>query len=218
MSAPLVIIPILASAESSDLLLRPIAGRSSLERTLASAMADLPNSRIVVTTNDTAIAERATVFSDKVTVHDRQITDYVPALVEVLDQWPADLVVVLEATHAFRPAGLVGRTADNLRQRYHLDSVVCVQRFKANLWRQDPDGTIAALSEGGARRDTTYFQEMIGLALATRPSILRDGYRLGDAVGFELVDQVWALVDIRDETSLAVAELVANNLPDLISA
>jgi hypothetical protein len=56
---------------------------------------------------------------------------------------------------------------------------------------------------------------MVGLALATRPDLIRDGRRLGDAVGFEVVDQFWALIDIRDDDTHAVAELVADRLTDL---
>ena len=102
--------------------------------------------------------------------------------------------------------------------RHAIDSVVCVRRFTANLWRRTVDGEILALSEGGEARDAVYFQEMVGLALAARPSLFESGRRLGDAVGFEVVDQTWALVDVRDDTGFAVAEALADRLPQLEEA
>ena len=93
--------------------------------------------------------------------------------------------------------------------------MVCARQFRANLWRLEAGNSITALGPGGDRRDATYFQEMVGLALATRPDLIRDGRRLGDAVGFEVVDQFWALIDISDDVTHGVAELVADRLTEL---
>ncbi len=218
MSAPLVIIPVLSAAGSTPRLLMPIHGRSSLERTLDSAVADLPGSEVVVTTDDTRIRDMANAFGGRVKSHTRTAESYVAALAEVARSRDAAIVVVLEPTHPFRPEGLIRRTAENLAARDHLDSVVCVRRFTANLWRRTGDGEILAMSEGGDARDAVYFQEMVGLALAARPHLFEDGRRLGDAVGFEVVDQTWALVDVRDDTGFTVAEALADRLPQLKEA
>lgn len=215
MTAPLVVIPVLAAARSTPRLMVPIHGRSSLERTLEAALADLPDSAVVVTTDDPGIAAIAKGFGGRVEAHARSAESYVAALAEVARGRDAEIVVVLEPTHPFRPKGLIRRTAENLAARDHLDSVVCVRRFTANLWRRTPDGEILALSEGGDARDGEYFQEMVGLALAARPHLFADGRRLGDAVGFEVVDQTWALVDVRDDTGFTVAEALADRLPQL---
>jgi hypothetical protein len=220
MSGALVIIPVLAAAKSTEAILKPLQGPSSLERTLLAAIEDLPDATIVVTTDSEAVAARARGLGQKtggkgVTVQDRKSDSYSDALIDVLDGYPAEHVAVVEATHPFRPRGLIRRTMENLIARDHLDSVVCTRQFRANLWRLDEDRTITALGPGGDRRDGTYFQEMVGLALATRPSLIRDGRRLGDAVGFEVVDQFWALIDIQDDVTHAVAELVADRLTEL---
>lgn len=214
MSRVLVIVPVLAAAGSTEVILRPLKGPSSLERTLTAAREDLPDATVVVTTDSAAVAGQARGV-EGVVVLDRKAEAYTDALIEVLDAHPADLVAVVEPTHPFRPRGLIRRSVDNLIERDHLDSIVCTRQFRANLWRLDSDNSITALGPGGDRRDGVYFQEMVGLALATRPSLLRDGRRLGDAVGFEVVDQFWALVDIRDDVTYAVAELVADRLTDL---
>ncbi|MGQ9368574.1 NTP transferase domain-containing protein [Azospirillum sp. ST 5-10] len=220
MSAPeqalLVLVPVLAGGRT-DRLLEPLAGRSSLERTLAAAVEELPGATIAVTTDSAEVKDAARAFGHGVRVHERTERDYVPALLAAMTDLRPDaaVIAVLEATHPFRPRGLVGRTVENLRARPHLDSVVCVRQFKANLWHLDEDSTITALSPGGDLRDRTYYQEMIGLGLATRPHLLRHGRRLGDAVGFEVVDQFWGLVDIRDAVSLAVARVIADELVSL---
>lgn len=215
MNPPLVIIPVLSAARSTPRLLVPIHGRSSLERTLDAAVADLPDADVVVTTDDSRIREVAGGFGGRVAPHARTAESYTAALAEVARGRDAGIVVVLEPTHPFRPKGLIRRTAENLAARDHLDSVVCVRRFTANLWRRTADGEILALSEGGDSRDAVYFQEMVGLALAARPHLFEGGRRLGDAVGFEVVDQTWALVDVRDDTGFAVAEALAGRLPQL---
>jgi len=215
---PLVVIPVLSAARSTPRLMAPILGRSSLQRTLDAAVADLPESEVVVTTDDPGIRAVAESFGGRVVAHARSADSYVEALAAVARGRDAGIVVVLEPTHPFRPRGLIRRTADNLAARDHLDSVVCVRRFTANLWRRTPDGEILALSEGGDARDGEYFQEMVGLALAARPHLFEAGRRLGDAVGFEVVDQTWALVDVRDDTGFAVAEALADRLPQLEEA
>ena len=90
-----------------------------------------------------------------------------------------------------------------------------MRQFTANLWRRTQDDEILAMSDGGSSRGAVYFQELVGLALAARSHLFEDGRRLGDAVGFEVVDQTWALVDIRDDTGFAVAEALADHLPHL---
>jgi hypothetical protein len=215
MSDVLIIIPVLATSKSTEAILKPLRGPSSLERTVTAAMEDLPGARIVVTTDSELVAAQARGLGESVTLWDRTAESYTGALIDVLDAHPAEHVAVVEATHPFRPRGLIRRTVENLIARDHLDSVVCTRQFRANLWRLDAGNSISALGPGGDRRDATYFQEMVGLALATRPALIRDGRRLGDAVGFEVVDQFWALIDISDDVTHAVAELVADRLTDL---
>ncbi|WP_420402493.1 hypothetical protein [Nisaea sp.] len=214
MNETLIIIPVYSGASSTPRIVQPLDGTSSLVRTIEAALEDLPDARIVLTADDDAVKAQAAPYADRITIHDRRAESYLDALVEVLDAFPAQQIVVIEPTHPFRPRGLIRRTAENLAAREHLDSVVCVRQFDASLWRLDPDKTIQALGPGGDRRNSTYFQEVVGLALATRPELIREGRRLGDAVGFEVVDQFWALVDIRDDMSLAMAEMVADRFTE----
>lgn len=209
---PLVVIPVLSAAESTSRLTIPIRGRSSLWRTLDSAVADLPGSTVVVTTDDADIRASVEDYGAPAVAHARTAGGYTEAVAQVAREYGAGIVVILEPTHPFRPRGLIKRTADNLTAREHLDSVVCVRRFTANLWRRTSDGEILAMTEGGDARDAEYFQEMVGLALAARPKLLDQGRRLGDAVGFEVLEHTWALADVRDDVSFAAAEALADYL------
>ncbi|MDF1792493.1 MAG: hypothetical protein P1U88_11320 [Thalassobaculaceae bacterium] len=210
--SPLVVIPVLSAAESTPRLTIPIRGRSSLWRTLDSAVADLPDSTVVVTTDDPDIRMSVESYGEPVVAHARSAESYTKAVAQVAREYGAEIVVILEPTHPFRPRGLIKRTADNLSMREHLDSVVCVRGFTANLWRRTLDGEILAMTEGGDTRDAEYFQEMVGLALAARPTLLDQGRRLGDAVGFEVLEHTWALADVRDDVSFAAAEALADYL------
>lgn len=212
MTAPLVVIPVLSTAESTPRLTIPIRGRSSLWRTLDSAVNDMPGSTIVVTTDDADIRASVEEYGAPVVAHARSADGYTKAVAQVAREYGAEIVVILEPTHPFRPRGLIKRTADNLGSREHLDSVVCVRSFTANLWRRTSDGEILAMTEGGDTRDAEYFQEMVGLALAARPALLDQGRRLGDAVGFEVLEHTWALADVRDDVSFAAAEALADYL------
>ncbi|WPZ32316.1 NTP transferase domain-containing protein [Thalassobaculum sp. OXR-137] len=209
---PLVVIPVLSAAPSTPRLLTPIRGRSSLWRTLDSAAADLPASPIVVTTDDDAIRNSVGQYGGRITAHARTARGYTQAVADVVEEYGAEIVVIVEPTHPFRPRGLIRRTAENLCARDHLDSVVCVRRFTANLWRRTSDGEILALDEGRDGQDAEYFQEMVGLALAVRASLIRKNRRLGDAVGFEVLEHAWALADVRDDQSFAAAEALADTL------
>ena len=209
---PLVVIPILSKFPSTPRLLTPIHGRSSLWRTLDSAVADLPDSPIVVTTDDAAIRASVEQYGAPVIAHARTTGGYTQAVADVLKDYGAEIVVILEPTHPFRPRGLIRRTAENLGARDHLDSVVCVRRFTANLWRRTSDGEILALAEGRDGQDAEYFQEMVGLALASRANLIRRDRRIGDAVGFEVLEHTWALADVRDDVSFAAAEALADYL------
>ncbi|MEC7571054.1 MAG: transferase, partial [Pseudomonadota bacterium] len=59
MSAVVVVIPVLARAGGMAEMLRPLAGPSSFQRTVQSALTDLPGSPIVVTTDDPEAAAAA---------------------------------------------------------------------------------------------------------------------------------------------------------------
>lgn len=110
MSAPLVVIPILSAAESTPRLTIPIRGRSSLWRTLDSAVADLPDSTVVVTTDDAEIRKSVEQYGAPVVAHARSAEGYTKAVAEVARDYGAEIVVILEPTHPFRPRGLIKRT------------------------------------------------------------------------------------------------------------
>ena len=72
---PLVVIPVLSAAESTPRLTIPIRGRSSLWRTLDSAVADLPGSTVVVTTDDAGIRASVEDYGTPAVAHARRVRD-----------------------------------------------------------------------------------------------------------------------------------------------
>lgn len=199
MGAPvLAIVPFLSTLTSSEYLKMPLAGRTALAWTLGQLVEELPDADIVLTTDDDTVARSMQPDFPSVKFFRRTELAYEMSLIEVLEAHndDAQIVAVFEPTHPFRPRGLASRTVSNLFQRPELESIVCVRQFGGNLWQIGGRGeieVIASLEEKG-----TFFQELRGLGLATRPHVLRAGRRIGDNVGFEVVDDLWSSIDVRD--------------------
>lgn len=212
-SSPLVIIPVLAARGRVDVLLEPIAGESALSRTARRVLTELPEAKCVVTSDSARVLDAARDVSLQIITHRRKERDYVAALVDALDgvHPEADVVVVLEPTHPFRPTGLVGRLCNNLLRRADLDTVVCARRISGTLWQRRAEGEIDLISEeGGDSLSLDFFQELLGLGIGTRSYVLRLGRRVGEKIGFEVLDDFWALTDLRDESGLPQANQLAS--------
>jgi hypothetical protein len=212
------LIPVLDEPRVLDRLTQPLGDHGALARTIESIRHDLPQMPIVLTTDSYAVRDYVRQHFPNVQLHARTTRDYVLSLVGALDVMERDPVValVVEATHPFRPAGLVRKLASALASRSQLDSVVCVRQLRGNLWQVDADGGISAAQETDTPiAPQIFFQELVGLGLATRPSLLRAGRRLGDSVGFEVVDDIWSLTDVRDDRGVRRAQSLVGLLSPL---
>jgi hypothetical protein len=209
-----VLVPILSHEDLVRRLLEPIAGRCSLQRTIDHAREYLPAATIVVTTDDPLVKDKMDNGSWGASLHDRTRKDYDEALFDALgdDAKDDDIVVVLEATHPFRPEGLIERTVRNLTKLDHLDSVLSVNQLSGQLWYEKSGDILKLLPDevGDRSYRHTYFQQLTGLCLATRARCIKDLQRVGDVVGFEIIDAIWSLIDLHDDDGLRLANLFAN--------
>jgi CTP:molybdopterin cytidylyltransferase MocA len=194
-------------------LLRPLEGRSALQRSLLHARRQLPEATVVLVTNDQAAAAHVRGLDLGVHIHDRRQEGYQAALIEALDALPEppDAVFVIEPTHPFRPPNLLSRIAHNLFKDDQFDTILAVQRETVSLWREEAGELLEISGEDPA----TVYIERRGLALAVRPAILRAGQRIGSRLGFEIVGRIWQLADLRDEAGCELAHLVAGQLDRL---
>lgn len=205
----LAVIPVAADVGRSDLIVRDIAGASALARTVAHICEDLPEATVVVASDDDAVLDQARTLPTAPIVLERKQRGYVECLNEVLDsqRLSFELVVTVEATHPFRPKQLLRRMVTNLASRTSFDSIICVRGFDGHLWQADRKGAIASLDED--RLSSQYFEEVTGLGSVTRPAMWRTGRRRGDHIGFEVVDPIWSMVDLKSDTMLLAAQGLA---------
>jgi len=211
MTEAVALIPILNEPGVFDRLTVPLDGRCGLARTIEAMHRELPQVTILVTTDSPELREYVASKFPFVRLHARTQRDYVASLVAALDTLPSDpeVVLVVECTHPFRPSGLFGKLLGGLAGHREMDSVVCVRQLKGMLWHTEADGTIFPAQELDDPSPNIFFQELVGLGLATRPRLLRIGRRLGDNVGFEVVDDIWSLCDLRDDRGVRRARTVA---------
>lgn len=119
-----------------------------------------------------------------------------------------DTVVLLEASHPIRPAGLVDRVVEALRSS-DCDSVLTAQEERHAFWMQMPSGEIQQV---GAGRDATrnarlpLFREAAGLACASRAGVVFEGRGPGRNVGLVPVRSWFGIIDTQDPFGLLVAE------------
>lgn len=215
----LVLIPVHRDSDVTPFFLRPLAGRSSLLRTIdyARGLARLPGLElcIAVVTNDPDVAAAC---RDEPGIHlpERRKEGLQEALSEGLRDCEEhfgvrfDLVFALEPTHPFRPATLGVEAYDMIMAAPDLDSVVCAEQLHGRIWAGErflhplPEA-LAKDFYGGAAP----FIELLGLLLVSRRHVVADGCRVGDNVGLVVVDRKWHFMDVRSEESLAMAECLA---------
>jgi hypothetical protein len=217
MTEAVALIPVLDEPGVLDRMTAPLDGRGGLARTIEAMHRELPEVPILVTTDSPMLRGYVAAKFPFVRLHARTQRDYVASLVGALDTLPSDpeAVLIVECTHPFRPAGLFGKLLSGLAGHRDMDSVVCVRQLKGMLWHTEADGTIFPAQELDDPSPHIFFQELVGLGLATRPRLLRIGRRLGDNVGFEVVDDIWSLSDLRDDRGVRRAQAMAGLISSL---
>lgn len=192
-----------------------LAGRPLLEYTIRSAREAKHVKRVVVSTDSKATARLAERLGAEVPfLRDASYSQSFVGLDKVLEMSleqlerrgiVPDLLVSLEPTYPFRPAGLVDSLVEQVVTK-GFDSVVAARREYNSCWAEE-EGGIKRLDEGFVPRlyKRPIFVGLKGLGCATYPSTVRSGRLLGDRVGlFEVADPAAAL-EVREAKDLAAA-------------
>ncbi len=133
-----------------------------------------------------------------------QVLRYSLEQIEALNMIP-DLIVSMEVTFPFRPAGLLDDMIARLVQS-GLDSVVAAKRENRAIWKER-DNTIVQLDEGLVPRrlkDPTFI-ELRGLACVTHPQFLRQGQLLGHKSAMYEINNPYSHLEVRSEDDLKMA-------------
>ncbi|MFA5094772.1 MAG: glycosyltransferase [Candidatus Omnitrophota bacterium] len=119
-----------------------------------------------------------------------------------------DLIVCLEITFPFRPAGLLDDMILQLTEK-GLDSVIAVKPENKAIWKEN-EGRLTQVEGGLTPRQfkEPSFLELKGIGCVTHPEFLREGRLLGDKVGIYEIDNPYSPIEVRDEEDFKLAERV----------
>ena len=124
-----------------------------------------------------------------------------------------DLVVHLEETFPFRPAGLIdGMILHLLEDGY--DSVIAARRESGWLWHENHDGRYDRVDSGDIPRK---FKEksligLHGLGCVTYPEFIRNEQMLGNKIGLYEIEQPLAGIEFRDDFSSDLASKILEKI------
>jgi rhamnosyltransferase len=111
-----------------------------------------------------------------------------------------DIVVMIEETYPFRPAGLIDVMIRRMIQE-GLESIVAARPEQRHIWLKDGDD-ITDVGDGFMPRHLKTkiaYISLIGLANITMPYILRNGARLGERIGIHEITEPMASVEVHND-------------------
>ncbi|MBT3659351.1 MAG: glycosyltransferase [Rhodospirillaceae bacterium] len=111
-----------------------------------------------------------------------------------------DIVVMIEETYPFRPAGLLDEMIRRMTNE-GLESVVAARPEQRHIWLKDGED-ITDVGDGFMPRhlkSKTAYIALIGLANVTLPSIIRGGARLGERIGLHEIVEPLAGVEVHND-------------------
>lgn len=211
----LVLVPARTVHEETPLFLEKLGGTTILDWTLEDAerQAERGDVTLVVTTDDPRIEKHVAARDAGWQVRMREAEEisggYFHAL-ETAADWaaaengkPVAAVLILEPSHPFRPAGLISNAVSIFENSAPLDTVVAVVREYGNLWTESNHGDLGRIHTPEGRN---FFREVAGLCLLSRPQCLNRTSAMGKNVGFVVVEEQWALIDIHGGDGVIMAQ------------
>jgi CMP-N-acetylneuraminic acid synthetase len=180
--------------------IRPLCGKPLIVWTIEAAKASRLLNRFIVSTEDMEIAEIARQQGTEVIARPKHLaTDdatTLSVLQHLLDEIPADVVVLLQATSPIRDGGLIDR---------------CIQRFLDSGADSLATGFICTYVEYGKnearRQDIPGFFYDDGNVYVVKADLLRKGDRFGERIERMVLDREQN-VEIDDEFDFWMAEQV----------
>jgi CMP-N-acetylneuraminic acid synthetase len=130
---------------------------------------------------------------------------------EQLEQqgYSPDLIVPLEITYPFRPAGLLDKLIELLTE-HGLDTAIAVHSEHRPYWSKDADGIVLSEEYAQTRQERTpLYVGLLSLGCVTYAEFVRGGSRLGKRIGVYEVDDPFAAIEIREPKDLALLQLLS---------
>jgi CMP-N-acetylneuraminic acid synthetase/spore coat polysaccharide biosynthesis predicted glycosyltransferase SpsG len=178
--------------------IKRLGDRSLLAHTLEAARAARCVDRVVVSTDDAAVAEVARAHGAEAPfLRPRELAGEIPSLKPVIAHAVSeleaqgdhpDVVVVLQATSPFREASAIDEAVERLVAG-GFDSVVSVTEDRTLAWRAAGDSLVPLFEKEGRREEQPPVYKENGAVAALRRSVFDGPSRFGERVGYLVLDK-----------------------------
>jgi spore coat polysaccharide biosynthesis predicted glycosyltransferase SpsG len=178
--------------------IKRLGDRALLAHTLEAARAAKTVDRVVVSTDDAAVAAVARAHGAEVPfLRPKELAGDIPSLkpvivhavreMEALGE-RADVVVVLQATSPFREAAAIDAAVERLLSGA-FDSVVSVTEDRTLSWRAEGERLAPLFAKEGRRDEQQPVYKENGAVVALRRAVVDGPARFGERVGFLVLDK-----------------------------
>ena len=206
--------------------LRELDGTTLLERPIKHALESGVIDTVLVTTDDSSIAETALKAGAEVPFmrpkdlsEDLSTTEetiqHALLTYESLTSRKYEIGVFLTATDIFRQTKWIREAVEKLKSNSNLESVFSGHKTHKNFWEKNKEGKweriCSWMSEYSSRQTRqAIVREDTGLVCASRAYLWREGRRIGDRVEIIINDDDLTGIDIHDEEDLKLAQAALN--------
>lgn len=222
---PLVVAIIPARGGSKGLPgknIRLLAGKPLIAYSIEAAKRSPRVDRVLVTTDDPAIAEVAKAHGAEAPFLRpaelaQDLTPTEPVLkhavewLETRENYHADIVLFLQPTDIFRKQAMIDAVIQALLDDASLDSAFIAYATHKNFWRKNGSGMVRLapdLAYGPRQTREPLYREDTGLACATRASVIKQGKRIGERVRIIPNKDDASNIDIHTDFDFWLAERV----------
>jgi spore coat polysaccharide biosynthesis predicted glycosyltransferase SpsG/CMP-N-acetylneuraminic acid synthetase len=178
--------------------IKRLGDRPLLAHTLDAARASRVVDRVVVSTDDPAVAEVARAHGAEAPfLRPPELAGDIPSLKPVIVHAVleleakgehADVIVVLQATSPFREAAAIDEAVERL-DLGGFDAVLSVTEDRTLAWRAEGTRLMPAFEKEGRRAEQRPAYRENGAVVALRRSVLDGSTRFGEHVGFLVLDK-----------------------------
>lgn len=178
--------------------IKRLGDRPLLAHTLEAALAATTLDRVIVSTDDPAVAEVAKACGAEAPfVRPKELAGDIASLMPVVAHAMqeveqagdrADVVVLLQATTPFRDGRAIDATVERLLAA-DFDSVVSVTEDRALAWRDEGGHLVPLFEKAGPRDQQPPIYKENGAVVAMRRAVVDDPARFGSRVGYLVLDK-----------------------------
>lgn len=208
------IIPVRSQVDGVD------ASVELIEKTILAARESKHINRVILAADDEKLSKQAPKWGvDAPFVRPAELSKHGVRSDEVLKYsleqleaqgYSPDLVVPLEITYPFRPAGLLDKLIE-LVTEFGLDTAIAVYSEHRPYWPKDADGIVLTNEYAQTRQERTpLYVGLLSLGCVTYAEFVRAGSRLGKRIGVFEVNDPFAAIEIREKKDLALLELLSS--------